>query len=141
MSRKLEGQKAIVTGANSGIGKAVAIELGRAGADVVVNYVAGDDAATQVADEIKSFNVRAIAIRADVSKEEEVAAMFQRMTSELGRVDILVNNAGLQRDSRFDQMSLAQWNTVIGVNLTGQFLCAREAVRAFLRQGIKPEVS
>ncbi len=137
----LKGQKALVTGANSGIGKAVAIALGRAGADVVVNYVRNDDAAKAVVDEIAAAGSRAIAVQTDVSDEAQVQAMFRRMFEEFGTIDILVNNAGLQKDAPFDEMTLAQWNTVIGINLTGQFLCAREAVREFKRRGVVKEVS
>ncbi len=125
----LKGQKALVTGANSGIGKAVAIALGQAGADVVVNYVRGDQAAQEVVDTVQAAGVRSIALQADVSNEQQVQGMFGRMMDEFGTIDILVNNAGLQQDAPLDQMTLAQWNLVIGVNLTGQFLCAREAVR------------
>jgi glucose 1-dehydrogenase len=141
MHKLLTGQKALVTGANSGIGKAVAIALGQAGADVVVNYVEGDAAAASVVEQIRSSGVKAYAHKADVSSEEEVAAMFSKMMQDFGTIDILINNAGLQRDSAFPEMTLAQWNTVIGVNLTGQFLCAREAVREFLRRGVVPSVS
>jgi glucose 1-dehydrogenase len=137
----LKGQKALVTGANSGIGKAVAIALGEAGADVVVNYRVGDDAAHEVVERASQCGSRCYAHEADVSKEDEVKAMFDKMIRDFGTIDILVNNAGLQRDSRFEDMTIDQWNTVIGVNLTGQFLCAREAVREFKRRGIKPEVS
>jgi glucose 1-dehydrogenase len=137
----LQGQKALVTGANSGIGKAIAIALAAAGAAVAVNYVDGADAAQQVVSSIEAQGGRAIAIKADVSNENEVQAMFQKMIAEFGTIDILVNNAGLQRDAPFDQMTLAQWNFVIGVNLTGQFLCAREALREFKRRGIVKEVS
>jgi glucose 1-dehydrogenase len=137
----LQGQKALVTGANSGIGKAIAIALGAAGADVAVNYVDGPDSAQEVVNTIAAAGRRAIAVKADVSSEAEVQAMFQRVIKEFGTVDILVNNAGLQRDAPFDQMTLAQWNFVIGVNLTGQFLCAREALREFKRRGVVKEVS
>jgi len=137
----LRGQKALVTGANSGIGLGVALALGRAGADVVVNYVAGDETAQQVVEDIKQSGVQVYAHKADVSKEDQVQAMFQRMFNEFGTIDILINNAGLQRDAAFDQMTLEQWNTVISINLTGQFLCAREAVREFKRRGVVPEVS
>jgi glucose 1-dehydrogenase len=130
-----------VTGANSGIGRGVAIALGQAGADVVVNYVRGDDSANAVVDEIQRFGGRAFACQADVSSEDQVAAMFKRMIEQLGTIDILVANAGLQRDSAFHTMTMAQWNTVLSVNLTGQFLCAREAIREFLRRGIVPAVS
>jgi glucose 1-dehydrogenase len=137
----LAGQKALVTGANSGIGKGVAIALGQAGADVVVNYVTDAAAADAVVDEIKSFGVKAYAHQADVASEDQVAKMFARMMQEFGTIDILVSNAGLQRDSAFHEMTLAQWNTVLNVNLTGQFLCAREAVREFLRRGVVSSVS
>lgn len=141
IQKLLTGQKALVTGANSGIGKGVAIALGQAGADVVVNYVAGEDEANAVVDEIKKAGVKAYAHQADVSSEDQVAAMFARMMQEFGTVDILVNNAGLQRDSAFHEMTLDKWNKVLNVNLTGQFLCAREAVREFMRRGVVPSVS
>jgi glucose 1-dehydrogenase len=137
----LTGQKALVTGANSGIGRAVALALGAAGADVVVNYVVGDDAANAVVDEIRGFGVKAIALKADVSSEAEVDGMFAAMIRDFGTIDILVNNAGLQRDAAFHDMTIAQWNTVLDVNLTGQFLCARAAIREFLRRGVVPSVS
>jgi len=138
----LKGQKALVTGASSGIGKQVAIALGHAGADVVVNYVTDPDKAQEAVQEIKRrCGVEATAIQADVSNEEQVQAMFKTMCREFGTVDILVNNAGLQQDAPFDEMTLAQWNKVIAVNLTGQFLCAREAVREFKRRGVVAEVS
>jgi glucose 1-dehydrogenase len=137
----LRGQKALVTGANSGIGRGVAIALGQAGADVVVNYVEGDAAADEVVAEIERSGVKAMAYKADVSSEDQVEAMFEAAIREMGTVDILVANAGLQRDSAFKDMTLAEWNTVIGINLTGQFLCARAAVREFLRRGVVPSVS
>lgn len=137
----LKGQKALVTGASSGIGKAVALALGRAGADVVVNFRSDPDSAEAVAEEIRSCGSRAIAHRADVSSENEIEAMFERAIDEFGTIDILINNAGLQKDARIEEMTLAQWNTVIGVNLTGQFLCARAAIREFKRRGVRPEIS
>lgn len=137
----LAGQKALVTGANSGIGKAVAIALGHAGADVVINYVRGDEEAQAVADEASRLGSKAYIHKADVSKEDDVRGMFEKMISTFGTIDILVNNAGMQWDSPFDQMTLQQWQKVIDVNLTGQFLCAREAIREFKRRGVKPDVS
>ncbi|MGB6254608.1 MAG: SDR family NAD(P)-dependent oxidoreductase, partial [Bradyrhizobium sp.] len=119
----------------------MAIALGQAGADVVVNYVEDDDTANAVVDEIRKSDVKAYAHKADVSSEDQVAAMLARMTQEFGTIDILVNNAGLQRDSAFHEMTLDKWNKVLGVNLTGQFLCAREAVREFLRRGVVASVS
>ena len=137
----LAGQTALVTGANSGIGRAVAIGLARAGADVVVNYVADPAAADEVAQTIESFGRRAIAIKADVSKEDEVIAMFAQATGHFGTLHVVVSNAGLQRDSAFVDMTLEQWNTVIGVNLTGQFLCTREAAREFKRRVVDESIS
>ncbi|MFI1093913.1 SDR family oxidoreductase [Streptomyces sp. NPDC020917] len=140
-ARLLHGQKALVTGANSGIGMATAVALGRAGADVVVNYVAGADEADKVVEQIKGFGVRAYAHEADVSQEDQVVEMVARMVKEFGTIDIMVPNAGLQRDSSLVDMTLAQWQKVIDVNLTGQFLCAREAAKEFMRRGVVPEVS
>jgi glucose 1-dehydrogenase len=141
IERMVEGQKALVTGANSGIGKAIAVALGRAGADVVVNFLHGRERAEAVARTIQESGSRAYAHRADVSSEKQVKEMFQKMFAEMGTVDILVNNAGLQKDAPLDEMTLDAWNTVIRVNLTGQFLCAREAVGEFKRRGVVPSVS
>lgn len=137
----LDGQRAIVTGASSGIGEAIARGMAEAGAAVVVNYVNAEDRAQQVAVDIRASGGRAMAIRADVSSEQEVEAMFAQAIAELGSIDILVNNAGLQQDAPLHEMTLAQWRKVIDVNLTGQFLCARSAVREFLRRGVIPELS
>jgi glucose 1-dehydrogenase len=141
VEKVLLGQKALVTGGASGIGRAVAIALGKAGADVVVNYVRGEDQAKEVAAEIGKCGSRAYAHQADVSSEDQVKNMFHKMFQEFGTIDILVNNAGLQKDAPFDEMTVDQWNLVINVNLTGQFLCAREAVREFKRRGVVKAVS
>lgn len=141
MNLKLKGQSALVTGANSGIGKGIALCLGAEGANVVVNYVTRPETALEVVAEIKAAGGNAIALQADVSNEAQVQAMFQDMYKAFGTIDILVNNAGLQKDSPFQDMTLADWQLVLNINLTGQFLCAREAVREFLRRGIVPEVS
>lgn len=141
IERKLKGQKALVTGASSGIGKGIAVGLGHAGADVVVNYVRDEEAALSIVDDVKRCGANAYAHQADVSNEAEVQAMFARMIEEFGGIDILVNNAGLQQDAPLEEMTLAQWNKVISVNLTGQFLCAREAVRFFKRRGVVAGVS
>ena len=139
--RPLAGQKALVTGASSGIGAGVARALGAAGADVVVNYIGASDAAQQVAADIRAGGAEALAIRADVSREAEVRAMFREMVDTWGTIDVLVNNAGLQQDAPFGDMTLEQWNTVLAVNLTGMFLCAREAAREMIRRGVRPDVS
>jgi len=137
----LGGQTAVVTGASSGIGKAIAMALGEAGADVVVNFVSGEDSAQELVRSIRQLGGRSMALRADVSSEEQVETMFRNAIEEFGTVDILVNNAGLQQDAPFDELTLAQWNKVIGVNLTGQFLCSRAAVREFKRRGVRSEIS
>jgi glucose 1-dehydrogenase len=139
MSKQLlKDQSAIVTGANSGIGKAVALALGRAGANVVVNYVTKPEDAQAVVAQIEQEGSKAIAIEADVSNEQQVKDLFAGAIGRFGTVHILVNNAGLQRDSPIAEMTLEQWNTVIGINLTGQFLCSREAVKEFRRRGMQP---
>jgi glucose 1-dehydrogenase len=137
----LRGQRALVTGASSGIGEGIARALAAAGASVVVNYASNPDAALRVVDDIKGHGVDALAIRGDVSREADVERMFADMLGAWGAIDILVSNAGLQRDAPAVEMTLEQWNTVIGVNLTGAFLCARAAARAMIRQGIRPAVS
>lgn len=141
MNQKLSGQTALVTGANSGIGAGVAKSLGQAGANVVINYVSKPEVAEAMVQEIKSYGVDALAIQADVSKEDQVQAMFAQTVDHFGTLDILVSNAGLERNAPFHEMTLAQWQFVMDVNLTGQFLCAREAIREFLRRGPRPEVS
>ena len=137
----LTGQPALVSGANSGIGRAIALGLAEAGADVVVNYVTDPDAAEAVVRQIEALGRRAIAVRADVSREVEVEALFAAAVQAFGGLHIVVCNAGLQRDAPIEQMTLEQWDTVIGVNLTGQFLCARAAVREFLRRGMDESIS
>ena len=141
MGDSLRGQKALVTGASSGIGEGIARALAAAGADVVVNYAGHPDAAARIVDDLKAGGTQARAIRADVAREAEVEAMLAEMLGAWGRVDILVSNAGLQRDAPFTEMTLEQWNTVLGVNLTGMFLCARAAARAMIRQGVDPVLS
>jgi glucose 1-dehydrogenase len=138
MKKRLDKQVAIITGASSGIGAGVAREMAKEGATVVVNFPlpTTKDMAQSVVDEIISNGGTAIAYQCDVSKEDQVKQMFREIVENYGTVDILVNNAGLQKDSPFVDMTLEQWNFVLGVNLTGQFLCAREAIREFLRRGV-----
>lgn len=143
MEKKLEGQVAIITGASSGIGAGVAKSLSAAGATVVVNYPVppAKDAAEAVLADILAAGGSGKTAMADVSKENEVQQMFSDTVRQYGTIDILINNAGIQKDSPFEEMTLDQWNFVIGVNLTGQFLCAREAIREFLRRGLDPQRS
>lgn len=140
-SPPLKGQKALVTGANSGIGEAVARHLAAAGAAVAINYVVQPEVAQSIVDDIAQHGGEAMKTCANVANETEVLAMFDEVVGQFGTLDILVNNAGLQRDSSLVDMTMDEWNLVIGVNLTGQFLCARSAVREFLRRGPNSEVS
>ena len=139
--KPLEGQTAIVTGASSGIGAGIAQALGAAGAAIVVNYSHSADKAEKIVQSIRENGGKAFSFKADVSKEDEVIAMFGETIKQHGTVDILVNNAGLQNDAKFHEMTLEAWDHVISVNLTGQFLCAREAIKEFLKRGVVPERS
>jgi len=137
----LHNQVALVTGGSSGIGEGIARCMAEAGASVGVNYFSHPDEAQRIVDEIKGLGGNAVAIKADVSKEDQVKAMFAQILETFGTIDILVNNSGVQRDAPLLEMTLEEWNDVLELNLTGQFLCAREAVREFSRRGLRPEIS
>ncbi len=137
----LKDQAALVTGASSGIGEGIAKGLAHAGGRVVVNFSSNEAAANGVVRDIRKGGGEAIAVRANVSKEDQVLAMFETMLKEYGTIDILVNNAGVQKDAKFTEMTLDQWQLVLDINLTGQFLCAREAAREFIRRGVVPDRS
>ncbi|PEI06202.1 sugar dehydrogenase [Pantoea agglomerans] len=141
MILSLENQVALVTGASSGLGYACAEALAKAGAGVVVNYHSQKKPAEELVDKIRADGGRAIAVKGDVSKEADVENLFARTIAEFGRLDILVANSGLQKDAPSIEMSLADWNTVLDVNLTGQFLCARAALRQFRDQEHRQEIS
>ncbi len=138
---KLEGQVALVTGATSGIGLEIALALANAGAAVVVNYHADREKGEAVVRQIEERGGNAVTVGADVSREEDVQEMFRTAVETFGTVDILVNNAGIQEDVPFVEMSLEQWQKVLAVNLTGSFLCSREAAREFCRRGVVSERS
>ncbi|MGB5455116.1 MAG: SDR family oxidoreductase [Gammaproteobacteria bacterium] len=137
----LKGQRALVTGGSSGIGAAVCRALAKAGAKVVVNYLSNAEEAGQLVNEIEADGGTAMAMQADVSIEDDVKRMFGEMIDAWGSIDILVANAGIQWDAPFHEMTLAQWNKVLAVNLSGQFLCAREAVNEFNRRGMISDIS
>lgn len=139
--QRLQGQTAVVTGANSGIGRAIAIALGHAGANVVVNYLNRPEAADEVVQQVEACGSRGIKVQADVSNSDQVKAMFARTREEFGTFDILVNNAGIQQDAAFEDLTERQWDLVMNVNLKGAFLCAQEAVREYKSRGVRPEVS
>jgi glucose 1-dehydrogenase len=134
----LVGRRALVTGGSSGIGRATALRLATAGASVVVNYRGSPDDADEVVREVESSDGTAVAVEGDVSQEDDVRALFERAADELGGpVDLLVNNAGVEAPYELADMSLEEWNRVLGVNLTGPFLCSREFVRT-LPEGHEP---
>lgn len=136
----MKGQTAIVTGASSGIGAGIAKLFGRAGAKVVVNYRSSADGARDVVRAIEEAGGTACMVQADVADEDDVRRLFAEACEAFGTVHVLVANAGLQRDAPTHEMTLEDWKTVIDVNLTGQFLCAREAIRLFRARGMTPEV-
>ncbi len=136
MRKLLEGQTAVVTGANSGIGEGVARAMAAAGANVVVNYIVDEDVAEEIVESIRHNGGKAVKVKGDVSSEADVEAMFKAAIDLYGTVDILVSNAGIQRDAKFQEMTLDQWHKVLEVNLTGAFLCARTATQEFLRRGV-----
>lgn len=142
-NERLAGQTAIVTGGNSGIGRAVALGLGRDGANVVINYYSHPERAEEMVEQLNNDGIcgEAIAVQADVSKEEDVINLFKKGIDRFGTIDICVANAGMQIDHKLHEMPMKAWQRVIDVNLTGQFLCAREAIKEFLRRGMRPDVS
>ena len=133
--RRLEGRRALVTGANSGIGREIALRLAREGASVIINYNSRPEDADAVVEEINEIGVSAIAIEADISKESQVDEMFARAVEEFRGLDILVNNAGMETHHPFLEMPLDAWRRVIDVNLTGAFLCAQRAARMMVKAG------
>lgn len=141
MTKTFENQTALVTGGSSGIGSGIAVALGRAGANVVVNYYKGDEEAVDIVNKIESAGGTAIAIGCDVSDEADVADMFAQTIDRFGTLDVLIANAGIQKDAAIADMTLDQWNRVLQVNLTGQFVCARQAIVQFRKQGIREGVS
>ena len=130
MSEKL----ALVTGASRGIGKACAIELAKAGYDVIINYAGNVEAANKTVEEIKALGVEAAAYKFDVSNPEEVNVSIAEIIEKYGRIDILVNNAGITRDGLFMRMSEENWNAVINTNLSSAFYVSQPVVKVMMKQ-------
>jgi len=137
-NRVLEGQFALVTGASSGIGMGIARAFADAGASVAINYHRNKSAAEDLAHELGKAGTQTLVIGADVGSEDEVQKMFGTLLAEFGTLDIMMNNSGIQIDAAFHEMTLEQWDAVVRTHLTGHFLCTREAVREFLRRGMRP---
>ena len=125
----------MVTGGGKRIGRTIALTLARAGTDVIVNYNHSRDAAQATASEIAALGVRAVALRADVSRPKQVAAMFRVIEKRFGRLDLLVNNAGVFFARAWDEIEEADWERVLGANLKGPFFCAQAAARMMMREG------
>ncbi|MFB9865187.1 SDR family oxidoreductase [Rufibacter immobilis] len=138
---RLQNQVALVTGASSGIGQGIAIRMAQDGAQVVINYNSDEEGAQETLKQIEAAGGKGFIVEADVSKEDQVNKMFSQAKEAFGSVDILVNNAGIQKDANFLEMTLAEWQKVIDINLTGPFLCARAAAQEFVAQGIRKGVS
>lgn len=134
-AKLLKGQRALITGANSGIGKAITDGFADAGIAVLINYIFNVEEAEKVAKDIRDRDGHAVPVKADVFKPGDCGRLFDAMEEDLGGVDIVVANAGIQRDKPFADMTREEWQKVLDVNLTSQFLCAQEAVRRFRRRG------
>jgi len=137
---KLENKVAIVTGAATGIGQAIAIGMAREGASVVIDYVGGPDAPAATVKQIEAAGGKALAVAADVSKPDQVANLIQQTISAYGKLDILVNNAGIEHKHPITEFPLDQWNQIIAVNLTGPFLCAQAAAKQMISQNIQGRI-
>ncbi|MGD6841984.1 3-oxoacyl-[acyl-carrier-protein] reductase [Bacillus infantis] len=131
---KLDGKSVIVTGASRGIGREIALELARQGANVAVNYSGSEAKANETVEEIKALGRDAFAVKADVSDSEAVTAMMKETLEKFGSIDILVNNAGITRDNLLMRMKEEEWDEVISINLKGVFLCTKAATRQMMKQ-------
>ena len=137
MEKRLEGKVALVTGASSGIGQSIAVRLGREGAAVGINHLADTDkgGAEEAVREVTDSGGRAVALRGDVSEEDDAKRLVGELVEEFGRVDVLVNNAGIENERPFLEMALEDWEKVLSVNLTGAFLMCREALKVMTENG------
>ncbi|GHA79393.1 SDR family oxidoreductase [Pontibacter akesuensis] len=139
LDKRLAGKVAVVTGGSSGIGQAIAIMMGKAGAKVVINYHSDENGAREAQQKIESQGSQAVIMQADVAQPEDCQRLINTAVEQFGQLDILVNNAGVQKDSSFVDMTLEQWNKVISTNLTGHFLCAQAATKEFMKRKVQPE--
>ncbi|HSH35402.1 3-oxoacyl-[acyl-carrier-protein] reductase [Schnuerera sp.] len=130
----LVGKNALVTGGSRGIGKAIALKLSNNGINVAISYINNKEKAKEVIDEIEKNGVKGIALKADISKEEDVLNMVKDIETELGAIDILVNNAGITRDNLIIRMKPDEWDDVIGTNLKGTYLCTKSVVRGMMKK-------
>ncbi|TRM12365.1 3-oxoacyl-[acyl-carrier-protein] reductase [Lentibacillus cibarius] len=130
----LAGKNALVTGASRGIGRAIALELARQGANVAVNYAGSEDKAHAVVEEVKQFGVQSIKIQANVADEKETKAMVKEVVNQFGGLDILVNNAGINRDNLLMRMKEDEFDQVIETNLKGVFQCTKAVSRQMMKQ-------
>ena len=130
----LKGKNALVTGSSRGIGREIALELGRRGVHVAVNYAGSEAKAEAVVQELQSFGVKAMKVQANVSDEQDVKAMIKEVTTTLGSIDILVNNAGITRDNLLMRMKVDDFDDVIETNLKGAFLCTKTVTRQMMKQ-------
>ncbi|MBA9078251.1 SDR family oxidoreductase [Rufibacter quisquiliarum] len=135
MSTQTANQTVLVTGASSGIGQGIAIAFGQQGANVIINYHSDEEGARHTLSEVEKGGGKGFVCQADVGKEEDVTRLFQAAVDTYGTIDVVVSNAGIQKDSAFSDMTLDQWNKVMTTNLTGYFLCAREAIKIFSQKG------
>lgn len=130
----LTGKTALVTGASRGIGRAIALKLAQAGANIVVNYAGSEAAASETVEQVKALGRDAIMVRANVSDSEDVNEMFKTALEHFGNIDILVNNAGITRDNLLMRMKEEEWDAVIDTNLKGVFNCVKAATRPMMKQ-------
>lgn len=130
----LNGKTALITGGSRGIGRAIALALANQGANVIINYSSNEENAAKVVEEIEGFNVKALAVKANISSNEEIKEMFKTIDESFDRIDILVNNAGITKDNLFMRMKEEDWDKVMDVNLKGTFLCTKAVIRKMMKQ-------
>lgn len=134
--QRLKGQAALITGASSGIGQGIAIAMAKEGARIGINYSSSEDGAKATLKEVEAAGGEGLILQADVSDPDSVESMFKQFIKQFGTIDILVSNSGIQKDAPFLEMSFEDWQKVLAINLSGQFLCAQHAAKEFIRRGV-----